>query len=251
VRPPGSRYSRPPIVEAVIEVRLADQITTEELARANSALSEHYPAEQSQREAQFRIEVEGLGRPRPELVAEIEFFQRASQNQREVAVVKPSALAVADRAPYAGWDQFAKRFQRDWLVWTKAIGHRAIQRVGMRYINRIDVPWPDGAPALRQEDYIKTYFQAPEDAFGLTLSFEARAVFRAPKIDGQFLLRTARLPVGSVPGHLSILLDIDLSRDTNLPAETAELTALLNAMRHEKNRIFESCVTDRARELFR
>lgn len=51
-------------------------------------------------------------------------------------------------------------------------------------------------------------------------------------------------------GHASLMLDIDVAREKNVPNGDDGLFDLLNRMRGHKNNIFESCITPRARELF-
>jgi uncharacterized protein (TIGR04255 family) len=53
-----------------------------------------------------------------------------------------------------------------------------------------------------------------------------------------------------VPHREGLLLDIDIGRTTHVPQLEREIQQLLDQIRHEKNRIFESSITDRARELF-
>jgi len=49
---------------------------------------------------------------------------------------------------------------------------------------------------------------------------------------------------------VSFLLDIDLSRDSNLPQIDTDIWSLVDRMRPYKNSVFEGCITDEARGLF-
>jgi uncharacterized protein (TIGR04255 family) len=68
---------------------------------------------------------------------------------------------------------------------------------------------------------------------------------------GNVLINT--IPVFPPPlvNHFSIMLDIDVSQQFDLPQRDDDLHGLLSQMRDEKNRVFEACITDTARELFR
>jgi uncharacterized protein (TIGR04255 family) len=50
---------------------------------------------------------------------------------------------------------------------------------------------------------------------------------------------------------MAILMDIDVSQSTSVPQNDEDIFALLNEMRVKKNNVFEACVTDQSRELFR
>ena len=50
-------------------------------------------------------------------------------------------------------------------------------------------------------------------------------------------------------GHRSFVIDQDIGKD-NPPQNDDGIYNLLNQIRVTKNRVFEACITDRARELF-
>jgi uncharacterized protein (TIGR04255 family) len=49
----------------------------------------------------------------------------------------------------------------------------------------------------------------------------------------------------------SVLLDIDLYRDTDIPTEDEAIWAIFEQLRVRKNEAFEACITDAARKLIR
>ena len=50
--------------------------------------------------------------------------------------------------------------------------------------------------------------------------------------------------------HFSIVLDLDLSPQGDIPQRNDEIWEMINLMRGHKNNAFEMCITDKARELF-
>ena len=70
-----------------------------------------------------------------------------------------------------------------------------------------------------------------------------------PEIDGKVLVNAATVSSPLID-HVSLLLDIDLFKDQNIPQKDKEFWDLLAALRHQKNMLFEAFVTDQARELF-
>lgn len=247
----GLSYNRPPITEAVIDIRIAPPVSEDELARANAKFVELYPHEDTHHEVDYEIRPDEAGHPNVSEARRTHFFKRASHDQREIVLLKSSGIAVCDRAPYAGWDSFSERFWRDWAVWIDAVGRRNINRIGMRYINRIDIPMQPGEAVVYHENYVTVHVQSPEDKFGPTIGYEARAIYRLEKIQGHFLLRTTILgPPAPVPDHVSVLIDFDLAREADPPQDDGGLKELLDVMREQKNMIFEAVITDEARKLF-
>jgi len=247
----ASPYARPPIIEAVIDIRFGAPLSGEELARVSEAFAGHYPSQQEQKDREFHLAADAAGQPQVQAGNETVSFLRAADDQREAVILKPSVIAVVDRAPYGGWDAFLGRFQRDWGIWLSMAGPGTITRIGMRYINRIDIPAPADSPVVHQEEYVTVHVHSPEDKYGPTSGYEVRAVYPLASIGGRFLLHTTVLgPPPPKPGCLSVLLDFDLARDQAPPQDDAAIMALLASMRDEKNRIFEAAITDKARALF-
>ena len=52
------------------------------------------------------------------------------------------------------------------------------------------------------------------------------------------------------PGLASIILDIDLFRQENVPQDEKEMWDFFEVLHDRKNDVFEACLTDKARELF-
>jgi uncharacterized protein (TIGR04255 family) len=52
-------------------------------------------------------------------------------------------------------------------------------------------------------------------------------------------------------GYSSLLLDIDIIKNQDLPNSQKALNAYLDIARVKKNEIFEMCITDMSRNLFK
>lgn len=74
-----------------------------------------------------------------------------------------------------------------------------------------------------------------------------QTAFHLKNIGCDATLNAAPVPSPTL-GHASFMLDIDVYKSSNLPMNDAGLISLLGQMRVEKNRIFEMCITQQARE---
>ena len=63
-------------------------------------------------------------------------------------------------------------------------------------------------------------------------------------------INSAAVPA-PILNYASFVIDQDISRETNIPQKDDDIFALIQKIRVRKNEVFESCVTDRARALFR
>ena len=70
-----------------------------------------------------------------------------------------------------------------------------------------------------------------------------------PKVAGRATINvaTAQPPA---PRFGSIIFDIDIGRESDVPQREEEISGLLDSIRTEKNRIFVDCLTDKAKALF-
>lgn len=150
----SSHYRRPPITEAVVELRLADQIGVAEVDKIRDRLAPDYPVPPelmqnisftTGRGEQNRAQVDFAG------------YRLSSLDAINVAIVGRQNLTASRLAPYSDWEDFIGRARRNWTIWRKVAGWHEVSRVGVRYINRIDVPNPDEKP-LPIDDYLGPVF---------------------------------------------------------------------------------------------
>lgn len=246
----GLIYTRPPIIEAVIGITFAQPIKESVLATADRRFAKHYPAHQDNNHVNIKLNtVIGTHKALAHSAEQelITGHRRMSTNMDEIAVLLPDSLLVSQLAPYHGWDAFVARFKRDLALYKRPGTFREISRVGVRYINRIDIP--ASGNLVEHEPYLNLYPRVP-DQLGPLLGYAMQSTFNLGDTGCQVTINSG--PVASPTlGHASFVVDIDIYTTTQLPKKDAEIFALLHQIRVEKNRIFEACVTQRARaEIF-
>ena len=123
----GQPYKRPPITEAVIEIRYADPAEAALLERVAPDFKSEYPAQQKIINAGVAVG----GTPMPSIKFD-QGHRLSSADQTELVLLWPPSFIVAQLAPYPGWGHFVDRFVRDWKKWKKAVGYRKIIRIGLK-----------------------------------------------------------------------------------------------------------------------
>jgi uncharacterized protein (TIGR04255 family) len=114
-------------------------------------------------------------------------------------------------------------------------------------VNRLDIPRGDRV-TIPTEDYLLIEPQIPEIIPSLRF-FTTQFIGIVPEIEGQVIVNAGTVPSPLID-HLSLLLDIDLFKEQTLPQRDTDVWELLEVLRKRKNIIFESFITDSARELF-
>jgi uncharacterized protein (TIGR04255 family) len=246
---PERPYKRPPITEAVIEARFVDQMDATQLQRVMAGFASFYPHEQTLSNVGVTLAVPFQISEQP--VAQFNQqvgHRRASTDLTELLLLWPENFIVSQLAPYSGWEALVERFGRDWTNWKRLVGYRRLVRIGVRYINRIDIPIKKGNAIIEETEYLNVFPKLPDDLGPMT-GFGVQAKVPLPDVGCNLTINSGAVP-SPLLNHASLLLDTDIAQETSPPQKDEEIFALLNRVRTKKNAIFEACITDQAREIF-
>lgn len=243
-RVPRKPYSSAPIVEAVIELQFKSAISFEATERAARKLEPNYFSNEV--DIDIRTEITpALGQFRAEQTPV--GHRLTSLDRSEILLIRTTAVAFGQLAPYPGWDKFIERAKRDFRRADRAMGNIQAGRLGVRFINRIDVPFTVADPG--DVAVVLRYLPSGPDVGGRTNGFTMQIERDLGEDQCLYKLTTAMVE-SPVPEAWSLLLDIDVIRMLDIPKRADDLWALLGRMRIHKNTIFEASITDAARELF-
>ncbi|MGB3139026.1 MAG: TIGR04255 family protein [Nodosilinea sp.] len=237
-----------PSIEAVIhwqahaEKKLAPEALKEELTQRLP----DYPILQTQQ----GIELTAAGT----LDGSSEFFHRTQWNgfrlqdeqNRHVAQFTPTGIVFSRLEPYETWMTFKAEALRFWDIFLELAEPSHIQRLGVRYINRI--PLDNGEQSSR---YLKIVPAVPPGLQLSTESFFHQDTYPVPGY--HYLINWVRTiqPASSDPTNgRALIVDIDVSTHELLQLDQATLNQRLQEMRWLKNKVFFSCITDAALERF-
>jgi uncharacterized protein (TIGR04255 family) len=245
--PPGG-YARPPITEAVIEVRFGSGAEPRMLTRFLRSVARQYPTAEQTYEISAQIRIAGAGTD-PEVRPEQKFtgYKLTGEDAADLILLGFDKISAIRMAPYYGWENFAEKFKKNYEILRKICGHRSIVRVATRYVNRLDIP-ADSGVRIRTEDYLLLEPRVPNIIPQVNHFFSSFTGI-VSEIEGQVNINSGTV-ISPLIDHVSLLLDIDLFKEQNLPQRDGDMWGLLTSLRERKNILFEAFVTDRARELF-
>lgn len=245
-QPKRTRYKRPPITEAVIECRFATPMNLERLQKLKDGLSATYSVLEEVHQIQFQMTI---GKGKPSVNDDLLGYRMFSMASTGVITITLSAVSYARLAPYGGWDSFSSEFMNTFERMKALLGHQPLMRIGMRYINRLDIPVEQESSLVRIENYLTIHPEYPGKDLPPLTTWTMQSVFHLTQV-GCYAAVTVASVASPVPQRTSFLLDVDISRETNVPQNDREIRELLALMRDEKNRVFEACITDATRRLF-
>lgn len=241
-------YKRPPITEAVIEVRFAEPIEFGDVAKVSADFKALYQHEEIVKNLSVQLDISAQHKniPPAQITNQQAGYRLTSLDQTKILLLMPLTFAISQLAPYPGWVEFFSRFVRNWQMWKKAVAYRKISRIGVRYINRIDIPV--SGPVIEEEDFIEVYPHLP-DVLGPMRAYGVQTQLPILEIGCNLTLNSSLIQ-SPLLGHVSIVLDQDIAKEVEVPQNDEAMYKLLNEIRVKKNSVFEACMTDRARELF-
>jgi uncharacterized protein (TIGR04255 family) len=239
-------YSKSPIVEAVIEFRVelpaASGLGT--LQRCFRPIKRLYPIK---REVSVGSAVVSFGKNQSVSASNKPIgYVFVTSDKKQVFQARRDCFAFSRLAPYDTWDTFRDEARRLWSIFRRTAKPTQVSRVGLRYINRLDLP----LPLNDFRDYIRT---VPEVAPGLPQGLAGFFMqLNIPHEDIRCTLLLNQMMIEPpTPEVVSVVLDIDLFCGTDVPSDDDELWNFCEQMRSRKNKIFQACITDRTEELIK
>jgi len=239
-----------PIVEAVIDIRArAVTVLEESLVKPSlEAKRSGYQFMDSQREIEHKFTLEG-GKPPGLMIRDLGWkgLRFQSTDKKHIAQFNRDGFVFSRLEPYQSWQQLYEEGMRLWHVYVELAQPIEIHRIGLRYINRIQLP-PD---ELRFEDYLQP---APEPPKRLDLPFHDFLHQDTLAVPGHpyaiNVIRTIQPPGAPGVQGLGLILDIDAFTTQGFELDEALLEQRLLEMRWLKNKVFFGSVTPNALKLF-
>jgi uncharacterized protein (TIGR04255 family) len=242
-------FARPPIVEAVIERRYPDPIDLTTIESLRRRFEREYPAVGQLNEMSLAINPVGAT---PQFSQNTIGYRLTNLAGNTIIVFTTHTTAFSRVAPYPGWQEFSTGAADVFGIARNMMSYSKIGRIGVRYINRIDIPieHDSGQPVpIRLEDYLLIHSEYPESVFGSVQGYTMQFVTALPGIASRATINVATTE-SPAPRFGSIIFDIDIGREAEVPQREDQISSLLDSIRVEKNRIFAGCLTDKAKALF-
>jgi uncharacterized protein (TIGR04255 family) len=243
VRP---HYSKPPIAEAIIDIRFADpdSVTIERLADVAGALAESYPVKQPIRHFEIGFQADThLGNAQFINNQAQTGWRLVSKEQDRVLQLQRIGFTYSHLPPYSSWEKFRDDARQGWKMFKSRFPNQGASRVAVRIINKIPVP----SEGYSVKDYISLYPVMPEQIPSPVDAIFLQAQMGMPNIfpDARAILNVVTGQADQNGSHL--VLDIDLFVERSIK-DDEEVWSILEKFGIEKDVIFEACITDEVRK---
>jgi uncharacterized protein (TIGR04255 family) len=243
---PTPPYPKAPIVESIIHLSVMGTATREVLEKLVKRFAKEYPQQETL--AAINVTVNTTGGAAT-VEQQLQGYRVKSTDQADFVVVFPDGVAVARLAPYPGWEYLRGRAKMAWAEWRRNASNSALKRIGIRYINRIDVPIKQAA-IVDIDAYLNLSPRVPDFSKLPLQGFLVQATRPTDLEHWSVSMTSTIMSPAPLINHVSMVLDIDVFRTEQIPGRDNDLWTCIDAVRPLKNTIFEACITDEARRLF-
>ena len=237
-------YSRAPITEALMEiqVKLPPEVRLDILSQVYSSIQAEYPHHEEVLlfEGQMMVGAKVGATASQSPIGYI----ASHDDKKQILQLRLDSFAFSRLAPYDCWENFRDEAKRLWNLYQSVTHPEAIARLALRYINRLDIPLPVGD----LKEYLRTFPEVSTDLpQGLTGYFMQLQI---PQESLETILVINQAIVSPpTPDLISIILNLDLFLEQNIPNNEIGIWDILEQMHEQKSIAFEACITDRTREL--
>lgn len=241
--------SRPPIVEAVIDIDCdmpPNQKLESLLDEAKRRYRQDYPKIQPRFQHQVTVKV-GEADP-PSASQRIHAYLFSTDDGKQLVQVRSDGFSFNRLAPYTHLDDYLLQIESGWKTFIEVASPVRVNAIKLRYINRLLLPIVEGKVNL--EEYLKQDPRLPGDDRLALVSFlnQHVAVERATGHEARIILASQN-PEGE---GFPIILDIAVSCKVQTePAEWAAILSLIQVLRRLKNDVFFDTVTEKCLALFK
>jgi len=229
-------------------VTLPQGLSDEKLWSFHNAIKEEYPDKKQRVQWTQHLQVPQAGGPL-ELGStdKLNGHMFFSGDNKRVVQVTPISFAFSQLKPYDTWAVFKAEAKRIWEKYWVIMQPISINRTSLRYINRIEIPFPVGE--LR--DYCLLFPEFPMTMPQEVGNFFVRFESFDREIGAMGVVTLALEPIQPAVPFVVLIFDIDVGfLEGSMSSSPEETWAKFDLLRLYKNRIFHSNLTDRAKKLF-
>jgi uncharacterized protein (TIGR04255 family) len=238
-------YANAPITEGLIDlgVELPSDAEVASLDAVFQHVKGEYPTREERSLFQGRLSA-GAQVGASAKQTKVGYLFRSADGKR-VLQVRLDGFTFSRLKPYENWAALRDEAKGLWSAYRELVRPIKVTRVGVRYINQIDVP----SARIELKDYFRTFPEVspdlPQDLGAFLMQLQI------PQVDLDAVLVLTQ--TGGAPPRFdvaSVILDIGLFKEHCDFKSDDEVWEVLESFRDRKNEVFEGCITDKARQLF-
>lgn len=249
------RLENAPILEAIVALHCSSSAELDLHGIESQAVARFgadYPRVEQLVQAEATLTLPVEGEPDSRIRHRVSGFRLLDQTPpgplSKVFHFAPEVFSFNKLRPYSSFDDFQETIASGWEFYRKHFRPEVVERISLRFINRIELPLDDGEVDLR--DYLKTMPKLPDSTsqrfvgFFQTLRYEC--------IDTGYFAQVSFATQEPKDGRCPLVMDIEcFAQVAQKPQAYGTYAEIVNHLRRLKNQNFYDNLTDTCLKLFR
>lgn len=245
-----TNFRNSPITEAIFDIRvsLPNETTLEDLEEFQKEVKIDFPKKEPRISLTGSLNLEAITEAIP-LSSSRDGWILVSGDSKRITQIRLDGFTFSRLKPYENWNKFYSEAYELWQNYAKIACPQEINRVALRYINRIEIPF---SGPLNLKDYIRTTPEVSSDLPVTIVDQFMRLVIVHEKYLPSQAIVTQTIDKNSDHNILPIILDIDVFQEVSVsPEDNDKIKSFFEEnLRSFRNEIFFRSITDKAKELF-
>jgi len=242
--------SKAPITEAILDIKakLPDGVDLSIFDEFQEKIKTRFEDRKTKRslKAEFKF-LPGKDESSPIVPEEkVEGFMYISKADNKIVQAGLGGFTFNKLNPYEDWIKFHSEARELWELYNKITKPTSVDRISLRYINRIEIPLPLG-------DFSEYILTNPTVAPKLSQALSHFLMRIEIPNDGiqALAIITETMQPQTESEKLPLIFDIDVIKVFNYTEKEPEMWQDFNLLRQFKNEIFFNSITDKTKELFK
>jgi uncharacterized protein (TIGR04255 family) len=244
-------FPRAPIQEALLDlqVQLPEGSVDEVLISFQDGIEERFPTKKDIKRITQNFELSpqnGIQTFSTPVICQ--GYQYISDSNQKIVQARSDGFTFNKLRPYSDWKTFSEEAHELWKKYVEVVKPISINRIGLRYINRIEIP----IPFSDFREYCLLFPDFPQEIPQKLSEFFMR--FATPSPGEHNISTVVNLtfePVTNDSLMLPLIFDIDtFSLTGKLDPKDSLTWTIVDELREIKNQIFDSSLTEKCKKLF-
>ena len=243
-----THYSNAPITEAIIDiqVRNPEGLTTDTLNNLREQVADKYPQRNIIQMTSLTAQIANDKDITSQATNTSLGWSFVADDKRQVFQARLNGFTFSRLFPYENWPTFLAEARRLWDLYRLMANPQEMTRIAVRYINRLDLP----LPFTDFKEYLRATPEIPSELPQGLANYFFQVTIPIVELSAMLVISQGLVPPAK-PDHASVVLDLDLFRDKDLPAGDDDIWQLLDQFRMKKDEVFEACITQKTREIIK
>ena len=237
-----------PIVEALVDIRvkLPPDVDVIKLESIGGLISNQYPKKKKRIrfEGKFDVKVGELPRHNDTPVW-VDGHIYSTEDERYMVQTRLDGFTFSRLSPYETWENLRDEAYKLWEHYVRITSPEIITRVALRYINRLEFPFPMGD----FNEYLTSSPIIPEGLPQKISSFLVRVVVPEESIKSFAIITQSFKSVER--DKVPVILDIDVFKQMRFEVDKKEAWDFLEKLHEFKNKVFFKSITEKTKELYK